>query len=52
MPVYGLNVYSMLKYETLVLTIAAVRKIEERILYNINRTDASKKGQKFVLDQN
>lgn len=32
MPVYGLNVYSMMKYETLVLTVAAVKRIEERIL--------------------
>ncbi|GAV07576.1 hypothetical protein RvY_17395 [Ramazzottius varieornatus] len=32
MPVYGLNCYSMLKHETLVLTLAALNKIEERIL--------------------
>lgn len=32
MPVYGLNVYSMLKHETLVLTLAAVEKIEEKLV--------------------
>ena len=28
----GLNVYSMLKHETLVLTMAAVEKIEEKLI--------------------
>lgn len=51
MPVYGLNVYSMLKYETLVLTVAAVRKIEEKLLYNLNRTDAYRMERKFKVDQ-
>lgn len=32
MPVYGLNVYSMLKHETLVLTTAALERIEQRLL--------------------
>ncbi|XP_055333529.1 39S ribosomal protein L4, mitochondrial-like [Paramacrobiotus metropolitanus] len=42
MPVYGLNVYSMLKHETLVLTRAALERIEERILrfrHRMERTD-------------
>ena len=39
MPVYGLNVFSMLKYETLVLTIAAVNKIEEKLLFHLHRHD-------------
>lgn len=39
MPVYGLNVYSMLKHETLVLTLSAVEKIEERLLFQMNRLD-------------
>ncbi|KAH7640222.1 mitochondrial ribosomal protein L4 [Dermatophagoides farinae] len=39
MPVYGLNVYSMLKHETLVLTIDAIRTIEQRLLFNLNRID-------------
>lgn len=32
LPVYGLNVYSILKHETLVLTLAAVEKIEKKLL--------------------
>lgn len=51
MPVYGLNVYSMLKHETLVLTEAAVEKITERILFQLNRTDAGKLIEKFKLNQ-
>jgi len=39
MPVYGLNVHSMLKHETLVLTLAAVNKLEERLLFNLHRHD-------------
>lgn len=41
MPVYGLNVYSMLKHETLVLTAAAAKHIEDRILYQMHRLDPS-----------
>lgn len=51
MPVYGLNVYSMLKYHTLVMTTAAVEKVQERILYQLNRTDSRKLTEKFKLDQ-
>ncbi|KAK8381144.1 hypothetical protein O3P69_008190 [Scylla paramamosain] len=46
MPVYGLNVHSMLKHETLVLTVAAVRRIEERILYHFRRPDLPKENMK------
>jgi large subunit ribosomal protein L4 len=47
MPVYGLNVYSMLKHETLVLTIAAVNKLEEKLVFHLNRHDArSVKGRR------
>nr|CAD7257543.1 unnamed protein product [Timema shepardi] len=41
MPVYGLNVYSMLKHDTLVLTMAAVDQLEEKLLFHLNRTDTS-----------
>nr|CAG4649717.1 EOG090X0EDZ [Scapholeberis mucronata]SVE93903.1 EOG090X0EDZ [Scapholeberis mucronata] len=50
MPVYGLNVYSMLKHQTLVLTLSAVEKIEERLLFHLNRNDASEVGVKFKLN--
>lgn len=43
----GLNVYSMLKHQTLVLTMAAVERIEERILFHLHRNDASECGKKF-----
>ena len=39
MPVYGLNVYSMLKHETLVLTLSAVEDIESKLLFSLRRTD-------------
>lgn len=39
MPVFGLNVYSMLKHETLVLTVRALESIEERLVYHSRRTD-------------
>ncbi len=50
-PVYGLNVYSMLKYHTLVLTVPAVQKIQEKLLFHLHRTDAAQMGQKFKLNQ-
>lgn len=52
MPVYGLNVYSMLKHQTLVLTLAAVERIEERLLFHLHRNDASESRRKFQLDSN
>lgn len=45
MPAYGLNVYSMLKHDTLILTTKAVEHIQNRILFQLNRlntTDCSK----------
>nr|SVE92047.1 EOG090X0EDZ [Daphnia sinensis] len=50
MPVYGLNVHSMLKHHTLVLTLAAVERIEERLLFHLNRNDAAEAGRKHRLD--
>lgn len=46
----GLNVYSMLKHQTLVLTLAAVNRIEERILFHMHRNDIREARQKFQLD--
>lgn len=51
MPVYGLNVYSMLKHSTLVLTESAVERITEKLLYQFSRTDAYRIAQKFKLNQ-
>lgn len=39
MPVYGLNVLSMLKHQTLVLTEAAVDDLTRKLLFATNRTD-------------
>jgi len=50
MPVFGLNVYSMLKYSTLVLTVDAVKHIQDKILYQLHRTDNSV-TKRFIVDQ-
>lgn len=39
LPVYGLNVHSMIKHETLVLTVNALNDLENKLLYAFNRTD-------------
>ncbi|XP_065220548.1 large ribosomal subunit protein uL4m [Planococcus citri] len=36
MPAYGLNCYSMLKFETLVLTLDALERIEERLIWHLH----------------
>ncbi|XP_022124619.1 39S ribosomal protein L4, mitochondrial [Pieris rapae] len=50
MPVYGLNVYSMLKHDTLILTQSAAEKIEGRILHHMH-SDTKKQQAEFKLDQ-
>lgn len=44
MPVYGLNVYSMLKHKTLILTTDALLHLEERIMYGLCRIDIAEKN--------
>jgi len=39
MPMYGLNVNSMVKHQTLVLTVRAVEALTAKILFALNRTD-------------
>ncbi|KAL8567680.1 hypothetical protein ACOMHN_008988 [Nucella lapillus] len=48
MPVYGLNVYSMLKHHTLVLTLAAVERIEERLLHHMHTIGCERKHRPSV----
>jgi large subunit ribosomal protein L4 len=48
----GLNVFSMLKHDTLVLTLAAVNCIEDKLLYQLNRPDLNNVLKKFELNQN
>ena len=38
-PVYGLNVISMTKHQTLVLTVRAVEALTAKLLFALNRTD-------------
>lgn len=51
MPVYGLNVYSMLKHDTLVLTRSAVDELENKILYHLHKNDIQSKLERFKLNQ-
>ncbi|XP_063975928.1 large ribosomal subunit protein uL4m [Diachasmimorpha longicaudata] len=51
MPVYGLNVYSMLKHDTLVLTERAARRIEDKLLHHLHRSDNRAFTKKFKSDQ-
>jgi len=47
MPVFGLNCFSMVKHETLVLTLAALERIEERILYHMHKAEPTQKPYKY-----
>lgn len=47
----GLNVFSMLKHDTLVLTLAAVERIEKQMLFFMHRYDRKKLAEKFQLSQ-
>lgn len=51
MPVYGLNVYSMLKHNTLVLTRGAVDLIESKLLTHLHKIDTRDVQKKFKIDQ-
>lgn len=50
-PAYGLNVYSMLKFDTLILTVAAVDLIQQKLLHHLHRSDAHDLGRKFKVNQ-
>ncbi|XP_050078361.1 39S ribosomal protein L4, mitochondrial [Anopheles maculipalpis] len=50
-PTYGLNVYSMLKHNTVVLTESAVRDVEMKLLEHLHRTDARAQMSKFKYDK-
>ena len=47
MPLYGLNVYSILKHESLVMTLAALEEAERKLLLNMRRIDAGKRDQEY-----
>ena len=44
-PVYGLNVLSMLKHQTLVFTEAAVDDLERKLVFALNRTDGLERSK-------
>lgn len=46
MPAYGLNVHSMLKHKTLVLTVDALNHIEDKLLLALNRPDLREQEKK------
>lgn len=52
MPLYGLNVYSMLKHDTLVLTKSAVDLLENKLLTHLHKNDTRAVTAKFRIDQN
>lgn len=52
MPAYSLNVYSMLKHDTLVLTKSAIDHVENRLLMFLHRNDPMKFLYKHKADQN
>lgn len=45
-PAYGLNVHSMLKHNTLVLTVNALNHIEDKLLTALHRRDAAEVTEK------
>lgn len=51
LPVYGLNVHSMLKHDTLVLTKSAAYRIQDKIVEKLNRNDGVVAMKKFNLNQ-
>nr|CAH7754529.1 unnamed protein product [Callosobruchus chinensis] len=51
MPVYGLNVYSMLKHDTLVLTRSAVDTIESKLLTHMHKNDTRACMARYKVDQ-
>lgn len=51
MPAYGLNVYSMLKHDTLVLTRAALDHIETKLLTHLHKNDTRSVLSAYKLNQ-
>uniref|UniRef100_A0A0N5C795 Large ribosomal subunit protein uL4m n=1 Tax=Strongyloides papillosus TaxID=174720 RepID=A0A0N5C795_STREA len=47
MPVYGLNCFSIMKHDTLVISKKALVKLEERILYHLYRSESLQKKYRY-----
>lgn len=52
MPLYGLNVYSMLKHDTLVITKSALDLLENKLLTHLHKNNARVATAKFKVNQN
>jgi len=48
MPVYGLNCYSILYFDTLVLSKAALEKIDERLMHHLRRARSLLQRFKYI----
>ncbi|CAI2353568.1 unnamed protein product [Caenorhabditis sp. 36 PRJEB53466] len=48
MPVYGLNCFSLIKYDTVVLSRSALEKVEERLLTHMNRAGPMNKKFRYT----
>ncbi|PAV79880.1 hypothetical protein WR25_22325 [Diploscapter pachys] len=48
MPIYGLNVFSILKYDTVILSIPALKILEERLLKHMHQTGPINKKFKYI----
>lgn len=51
MPAYGLNVYSMLKHDTLVLTRAALDHIESKLITHLHKNITSGVMAKYKISR-
>ncbi|XP_074658940.1 large ribosomal subunit protein uL4m-like [Tubulanus polymorphus] len=49
MPVYGLNIVSMLKHEGLVITLRGLEKLEKRLLHHMNAPDEPMNKHQFTV---
>jgi len=46
MPTYGLNVYSMMKHETLIITLPVLEKLEEKLLLQLHSQQRERSSRK------
>lgn len=51
MPAYGLNVYSMLKHDTLVMTKAAAELVETKLLIAFHRNNPHNYTGKYLISR-
>lgn len=49
MPVYGLNCFSLMKYDTIVLSRSALERVEERLLTQMHRAGPMNKKYRLIF---